>query len=84
MRGKKHGEKHYCYECGAVMEKADENVLVCPDCGHSVDEDDYVTEEEDYEEFYGSRSKYDDETYGHDNEEFPGERYEDVYGEEDE
>ena len=41
-------EEYTCYECGAVMEMADEEVLVCPKCGHSVDIDDYTTEEEDY------------------------------------
>jgi hypothetical protein len=60
------------------MKKADEEVLVCPNCGHSVDIVDYATEEEDYEEFYGSSgSKYDDELYWNDNEEFPGEPIED-------
>ena len=76
--------EYFCYECGAVMKKADEEVLVCPKCGHSVNIDDYVTEEEDYKEFYNSHSKYDDELYWHDNEEFPGEPYEDVYEEESE
>lgn len=66
-------DTYYCYECGAEMYKVDEEVLVCPDCGHSVNIDDYTTEEEDYEEFYGGHSKYDDELYWNDNEEFPGE-----------
>lgn len=74
--------EYTCYECGAVMEKADEEVLVCPRCGHSVDIEDYITEEEDYEQFYSGRSRYDDETEWHDHEEFPGEQYEDVFGEE--
>lgn len=30
-------DDYECYECGAKMEKADEEVLVCPVCGHSVD-----------------------------------------------
>jgi len=58
--------------------------MFCPRCGHSVDIEDYVTEEEDYEQLYSRRSKYDDETYWHDNEEFPGEPYEEVYGDESE
>ena len=65
--------KYLCYDCGAVMEKADEEVLVCPVCGHSVNIDDYFTEEEDYEELYNGGSRYDDDLYWHDNEEFPGE-----------
>lgn len=72
-------ETYYCYECGAVMVKADEEVLVCPECQHSVNIEDYATEEEDYEQLYSGHSKYSDEDYGHDNEEFPGERYEDAY-----
>lgn len=39
---------YYCYECGAKMEKADEEVLVCPACHHSVDIEDYDSEEEIY------------------------------------
>lgn len=66
-------DEYVCYECGAIMEKADECVLVCSKCGHSVNIDDYMTEEEDYEQLYCSKSKYDDPLYWHDNEEFPGE-----------
>lgn len=40
-----------CYECGAAMELQDD-VLVCPVCGHSVDLEDWVTEPEDYENYY--------------------------------
>jgi DNA-directed RNA polymerase subunit M/transcription elongation factor TFIIS len=65
-------DEYYCYECGAVMEKADDEVLVCPKCKHSVDIEDYITEGED-EEFYSNSSKYDDEDYWNENEEFPGE-----------
>ena len=43
-------DEYVCYECGAIMEKADECVLVCSKCGHSVNIDDYMTEEEDYEQ----------------------------------
>lgn len=73
-------DDYECYECGAKMEKADEEVLVCPCCGHSVDIEDYLTEEEDYEQLYEGHSRYEEKTYWHDNEEFPGEKYEDVYG----
>lgn len=66
-------DTYYCYECGAVMEKADDEVLVCPQCGHSVDIVDYSTEEEDYEEFNNSIGGYDDELYWSENEDFPGE-----------
>lgn len=72
-------DEYYCYECGTIMRKADDKVLVCPKCGHSVDIEDYTTEEEDYEEFYANNSKIEDETEWHDNEEFPGEQYENVY-----
>jgi DNA-directed RNA polymerase subunit M/transcription elongation factor TFIIS len=75
-------DTYYCYECGTTMEKADEDVLVCPNCGHSVDIEDYATEEEDYEDFYNHISKYDDPLYWHDNEEFPGEPLEDEDDEE--
>ena len=42
--------EYTCYECGAVMDIVGD-VLVCPDCGHSVDVDDWVTEPSDYAEF---------------------------------
>lgn len=71
-----------CYECGTPMVKADEEVLVCPNCGHSVEIEDYTTEGDIYEQLYGGQNQYNDEIYWHDNEEFPGERYEDVYGDE--
>ncbi|MCI9004412.1 MAG: hypothetical protein HFH39_04060 [Lachnospiraceae bacterium] len=41
-------DDYYCIECGAPMEAADDTVLVCTSCGHSVDIDDYNDEEEDY------------------------------------
>jgi len=46
-------EEYICYECGAKMEKVDEEVVVCPNCQHSVDIEDYVFEKETYEEIYG-------------------------------
>lgn len=44
-------DEYSCYECGANMDLVDD-VLVCPKCGHSVNVDDWVTEAEDYEEYY--------------------------------
>ena len=44
-------DEYSCYECGAVMDIV-EDVLVCPKCGHSVDLEDWITEPEDYEEYY--------------------------------
>lgn len=44
-------EKYVCYECGGSMIKADNTVLVCTECGYSVDIDDYGCEG-DYEEYY--------------------------------
>ncbi|MBQ8134803.1 MAG: DNA-directed RNA polymerase I [Clostridia bacterium] len=49
-------EQYDCYECGAVMDLID-NVLVCPKCGHSVDVEDWVTEAEDYEEYYPTKEQ---------------------------
>ena len=73
-------DDYECYECGAKMEKADEEVLVCPVCGHSVDIEDYLTEGEDYEQLSRGRSGYDGLACWRDNEEFPGENYDDIYG----
>lgn len=33
--------KWICHECGGKMKKADSNVIICNDCGYSVDIDDY-------------------------------------------
>ena len=44
-------DEYDCYECGAKMDILDD-VLVCPKCGHSVNVEDWVTEPEDYEEYY--------------------------------
>lgn len=53
-------EQYDCYECGAVMDVVGD-VLVCPKCGHSVDVDDWVTEAEDYEEYYPTKEGFFDE-----------------------
>lgn len=63
------------------MVKADEEVLVCPKCGHSVDIEDYIAEEEIYDAIFGNRDIYAEGYEAGDNEEFPGEKYEDIYGE---
>lgn len=64
-----------CVLCGSVMERADRYVLVCtnPECGHSVDVEDYVTDYLDYDELYGG-------TLAEDKFEPVVEPYEDVYG----
>ncbi len=49
----KKGKEYLCYECGTKMDKADEKVLVCPNCDHSVDIKDYSNEEEIYEDIFG-------------------------------
>ena len=45
---------YICHECGAIMhfEGDDHSVLVCDECGHSVDIDDYGMEDEDYSTLY--------------------------------
>lgn len=53
-------EKYICDECGSNMEKADEEVLVCPSCKHSVDIEDYG-HEHDYDDYYSSIKEEDDE-----------------------
>lgn len=66
-------EEYDCYECGAKMELFDD-VLVCPECGHSVKLEDWVTEPDDYELYYPTR----EEIIGHgdeDDEDYTGEYY---------
>ena len=46
-------EGYLCYECGTKMDKADDEVLVCASCGHSVDIEDYGYENE-YDDYYSS------------------------------
>ena len=45
--------EYTCVECGATMEKADEEVLICPKCQHSVDIEDYGYEDE-YDDYFSS------------------------------
>lgn len=62
-------DEYSCYECGSVMELFDD-VLVCPKCKHSIDLEDWITEPEDYEEYYPTREEVISED---ENEEYDGE-----------
>ena len=46
-------KKYFCIECGELMKPADDVVLVCTVCGHSVDIEDYGNEAE-YDDYYSS------------------------------
>lgn len=46
-------EEYVCSRCGSPMVKADDTVLVCTKCDHSVDIDDYGSED-DYMDYYSS------------------------------
>lgn len=76
---------YYCDECGARMEWEDEweDVLVCPECGFSIDSDHYgFDSEEEYEALYPTKEEvmgYEDEDEDDDDE--PGEPYDEVCGE---
>lgn len=53
---------YICHECGGTMEFEDENEdsLVCPSCGHSVDLDMYGFEgDEAYEKLYPTEDEVD-------------------------
>lgn len=52
--------KWICFECQGAMKKADEFVLVCDDCGHSVDIVDYGHEEETHNSLFGYKPYKDD------------------------
>lgn len=66
-----------CPECGGKMEFADDEVLVCEECGYSIDVDDY-DDDESYEELYPSKEdvtgEYEDDE---DDPDDTGERYDD-------
>lgn len=52
--------RYICSECGALMEFEDEyeEVLICPECGHSVDLEHYGFEnDEEYEALYPTREE---------------------------
>lgn len=81
-------EEYICCECGSVMYKADEEVLVCPNCQHSVDIVDYYDEWAELiseEKYYVGPVDYNNPDYWQTDadfpEEFPGESYEDIYEE---
>ncbi len=70
--------KYICSECGRIMlfEDDNEDVLVCPACGDSVDLDRYgFASDEEYEALYPTLDELVD------NEDSAGESYEEVYGE---
>lgn len=73
---------YICSDCGAKMffeDEVTEDVLICPDCGHSVDLEHYgIENEEDYDALYPTREEvcgYDD--YGSEE----NETYDEVCGE---
>lgn len=52
---------YICSECGGVMEFEDSNedILVCPKCGHSVELEEYGFESpEDYENLYMTEEQF--------------------------
>lgn len=73
--------KYICSECDALMEFEDEwkDVLICPNCGHSVDFEHYGFEnDEDYDAQYPTK----EEVLGYDDsEDDTGETYDEVWGE---
>lgn len=48
-------DRYICSECGAVMKFEDkwEDVLICPECGHSIDSDRYGCESDGKDFFIG-------------------------------
>jgi len=77
---------YFCSQCGALMEfeDEDEEVLICPKCGHSVDYERYGLEDDDeYDALFPTREElvgYDeeDEDDEDDDDEDTGERYREV------
>ena len=65
-----------CYYCSGKMDNND-SVLVCRKCGYSIDLDDYWDEADEYELYPDNRDLLYDENE-HENEEFPGEGFDDV------
>ena len=70
-----------CIRCGAFMEQADDEVLICPVCGHSVEIEEWVSEPEYYEQESEYVSEYDTDDYWAPNKDFPGEGADDDEGE---
>lgn len=72
---------HYtCHECGAKMEFEDEYemTLICPECGHECDIDDYGLEDVDEYDRYPPPP---DEDEDDEDEDDSGETYDEVCGE---
>ena len=55
--------EYICVECQGVMNPADDVVLVCSSCGHSVDIEDYGFEDE-YDDYYSIGESLDDAPEG--------------------
>ena len=57
------GRGYWCHECGSKMhfETEFEDILVCDNCGHSVDLEEYGFEDEEcYENLYPTEEEVDD------------------------
>lgn len=54
--------QYICSECGGMMEfeDEDEDILVCPSCGHSVELEHYGFEDEEYDSLYPTKEDLDD------------------------
>lgn len=75
-------KRYICSQCGGPMEfeSDNEDILVCPRCGHSIDSEFYGQEEKTYEDLYPLLEEDDDEDEDEDDE-YSGELYEEVYNE---
>ena len=75
------GGKHTCPQCGAQMEWENDNeeTLVCPQCGNSIDSDHYGFTDEEYDSLYPSKEEVCG--YKDDDEDDCGESYDEVYDE---
>lgn len=76
--------KHYCPECNSLMEWEDENedILVCPNCGHSVDSDHYgFKNDSEYDALYPTKEEVCGTDDDDEEDDYNGETYDEVYGE---
>ena len=75
--------EYICKMCGAKMEFEDEweDILVCPECGHSEDSDRYGMSDEEYEALYPTEEEVTGYYEDYEEDEYHGESYEEVYGE---
>lgn len=76
---------YLCEECGKPMvwETENEDILVCPYCGYSVDSDRYGYTDEEYEALFPTKEEllgYSDDEYDED-EDDSGETYDEVFNE---